>query len=294
MFLLALLVCNPEVSLTEKEQTQDTAQVEEVVPAPVDYSQRGQYAVTTSDGSIVINDVCELDFVTKTAYGVQSPPRIILSHGWARSSAEMERWGHEVASWGFEVVLTDLCYNWMQVDHQANAQSLIALNDSLGSSKVVYAGHSFGGLASLLAAVDDIDAVGVIGLDPVDTDMGFGFLAEQVSVPVFAIYGESSPCNSDNNGMDLFAASNNYVGLKVNEADHCDFENPTNEICTIACGGTNNRFNDEEIRSVIQGLIVAAGHGILSEDSYALLNWWDRDGYYYNVHYSNGIISPIQ
>tara|TARA_R110000824_G_scaffold88189_6_gene216920 strand:+ start:5386 stop:6267 length:882 start_codon:yes stop_codon:yes gene_type:complete len=293
MLALLFLCCRPEVSITEKEQEEDTA-ISESVPAPVDYGQRGEYAVTTDEGSIIINDTCELEFTTKTAYGVQSPPRVILSHGWARSSTEMERWGHELASWGLEVVLTDLCYNWMQVDHMANAQSLITLNQTLGSRKVVYAGHSFGGLASLLAGADDHDAVGVIGLDPIDTEMSFGFLAEQVGVPVFGIFGESSPCNSEGNGLGLFSVSDNFIGLRVAEADHCDFENPTNDICIIACGGTNNRFSDEEIKQIIQGLFVSAAHGVLSEDSYALLNWWDHDGYYYNINYSSGIIEPIQ
>ena len=76
--------------------------------------------------------------------------------------------------------------------------------------------------SAVVAASQDPNAVGVIGLDPTDAnDLGLGY-ASSVSVPALGLVGVPSNCNSNNNGIACtLPAPNSYV-RRVTDADHCD------------------------------------------------------------------------
>jgi pimeloyl-ACP methyl ester carboxylesterase len=153
-----------------------------------------------------------------------------------------------------------------------------------GTTNVVYAGHSAGGLAAIIAAAQDNTAVGVLGLDATDTQDVPGVddfigreYAGDVSCPSFSIMGEPSSCNSDNNGLELFKMMPEYRAIQVTSADHCDFENPTDFVCEVSCEASTAEYSDEEIRPVIISLTTAAMASLtgISEDG-ALV--WAEEG----------------
>ena len=84
--------------------------------------------------------------------------------------------------------------------------------------------------------------------------------------------GEPSSCNSNNNGLQLFEMMEDKYILKVDGADHCDFESPTNFTCEVNCENNNAGKPDEEIRSIIFTLGTSAVLSLtdLSEDGWVI------------------------
>lgn len=179
---------------------------------------------------------------------------VILTHGFSRSKANMVGWAEHLASWGLTVVTPTLCSVY---DHAANGRDLVLLADEITTGSVLYAGHSAGALASVLAATQDPDAISVIGLDLVDIwNLGVA-AAPSLSVPVAGLVGVSSACNSKNNGLAVWSAASDTRVLSIGEADHCDFENPTDAACQMFCPGTNTAFTDEQIQRTLTGLLTS-------------------------------------
>ena len=251
---------------TSEEDTEDT---EEEPDSLVDFSQWGPhypYGITSETRTASVTDCPDLEYEVYTPYATD-PPVVVLGHGFARGPDVMTGWAEHLSSWGIEVLLPTLChYNvFTGVDHEMNGQNMKELADIHTPMGVVYAGHSAGGLAAIIAASLDSDAIGVLGLDATDTEgvpsvpdfLGRGY-ADSVACPTFSIMGEPSSCNSSNNGLELFKMMEDYKAIQITSADHCDFENPTDFICELSCESETTEYSDEEIRPVIIALGTAA------------------------------------
>ena len=102
----------------------------------------------------------------------------LIVPGFMRDRDRMRGWADEIAGRGMAAVTMDFCQpTAFDGRHAENARDMIAVRAALGVDRVVYVGHSAGGLASLLAAADDAAARGMVLLDPVD----FGDLAEDAA-----------------------------------------------------------------------------------------------------------------
>ncbi len=208
----------------------------EPVIAPPDFSARGPLAVDVAQSSLTTDD-CSLAFTLFTPEGGGSAPLVVLGHGFSRSQNNMAALAEQLASFGVRVVTPQYCHaSLSDVDHVANGRDAVALSSAVaGGAPVVHAGYSAGGLAAVLAASEDPAAVAVLGLDWVDAD-GLGVdAAAALSVPVLGLLGEPSMCNSDNNGAEIFEAPPRWAARVVG-ATHCDFEDPTDALCTAFCG----------------------------------------------------------
>ncbi len=155
---------------------------------------------------------------------------------------------------------------------------------------MIYAGHSAGGLSSVIAGNEDPHAIGVIGLDVTDVEPKGTTAAAGLTVPFYGLFGESSDCNSNNNGIAVGYMASDAEMLHVTEADHCDFENETDWLCTTFCTGTNNTFTDDAIHRTVSGLLAAAAHAIVGLDD-AQEHWWTSGGVYYDALLSTGAVS---
>lgn len=226
--------------------------------SPEDLIYRGPHEVTTESGVLPVTD-CNMNFTVYSPPDTNAPI-VILGHGFARGAETMTGWADHLASWGVKVLLPTLChYNILAgVDHEKNGLNMVELGLAYGANEVIYAGHSAGGLAAIIAASLDTNNLGVLGLDTTDTEGIPGvddFIGQQYAANVtstaFSVRGEPSSCNSDGNGLDLFEMMPNSYKAKVDEADHCDFEYPTNFGCEINCENSQSSIPDEEIRSLI-------------------------------------------
>ncbi len=226
--------------------------------APTDYSQPGPETVSTTTTAVVVDSDCTMD-LTLVAPATARGPLVVLGHGFLRAPANVLGWAEHWASWGLTVAVPALCHaSAFDTDHAANGEELALLAGMVQPGPVLYAGHSAGGLAAALATLEDSDAVGMVGLDPVDAlNLGTGALPA-ATVPMLGLVGEPSLCNASANGEALIEAAPDGVALRITEADHCDFESPTDVLCQVACPGTNTAFSDAEIASAVRGLSTAA------------------------------------
>jgi hypothetical protein len=272
-----------ESGLGVEDSQEDTTEEEQADDPITDFLQSGPFSVTTSSRTASVTGCTSMDYSVYSP-GVSDAPVVVLGHGFARGSGVMTGWAEHLSSWGVEVLLPTLChYNvWLGVDHEMNGQNMAELASLHGSVNTVYAGHSAGGLAAMIAASQDKNAAGVLGLDTTDTEdipgvddyIGQSY-AGSVTCPAFLIAGEPSTCNAENNGIDLFRMMSDYRAVKVTSSDHCDFENPTDTVCEMSCENSTAIFGDSEIRSTITTLGTAAVMSLTSLSEDGMIVWSD-------------------
>ena len=169
---------------------------------------------------------------------------VILAHGFTRSRANLAELGRDLAASGFAAVVPNLPY---LVDHTGNGRVLARLAEriesgaepdlDLGSRRIILAGFSAGGLAALLAAASRPEALGWIGLDPVDrADRGVA-AAPRVAVPAYVLRAPPAACNAYANSLAVIERLPVVAEDRVvPQASHCDFESPTDWFCELVCG----------------------------------------------------------
>lgn len=251
----------------------------------------GPFAVTTASATSSANG-CDMAYDTFTAVGSPAADTVvILTHGFARDKAQMSGWANQIAAWGVTVVTPNPCHlSPIDADHPQNAADLRALADHLGTPKVIYAGHSAGGLASLLATADDPRAIAMLGLDGVDNAALGAAAAPGVGVPIAGLVGEASTCNSDGNGVVWWSSAEDGRAVRVVGSDHCDFESPTDEVCTAFCGGP--AADDPAIPAVVGAMATGwirarAGVDPAGDD------WWYAAGGWHDTLLSDGAIADL-
>ncbi len=258
---------------------------------PLDLAAAGPHAVSSSTGMYTPGGLCFMDYTVFEPVGAPAAPAVLLAHGFQRYAGVMEGLGEHFASWGLTTVTMDLCHaTILDTDPPADAALLVELRGELGLGQVIYAGQSAGGLRSVLAAAQDPDAVAVLGLDLVDgDDLGLD-AAPALAVPLYGLAGEPSSCNADGNGLGVYGAAPDAALLRITEADHCDFEDPTDWLCTVLCEGSNAQFSDDEIHATVRALATAylrwqAGLDPAGED------WWTPGDPVHDALLASGAVS---
>ncbi len=174
-------------------------------------------------------------------------PVVLLAHGFTRHRRVLAGWGQRLAQEGVIAAVPNLPFF---ADPERNARALVELATQILSTpifgttapdgRLVYAGHSMGGFASLLATAQDPRALAWIGLDPVDfAGLGRHALAH-LRVPCLALLAEPGAWNLNGNArrwIDLDHPS--LTILRVRGSTHCDPEHPTSRLAELACGATD-------------------------------------------------------
>ena len=179
---------------------------------------------------------CRLDYTVHRRVNELGAVRVVLAHGFLRDQDRMQGFADGLAQRGLPTVTLDLC-NMRPWDgaHRQNGRDMAQLARRLGARDVVYAGFSAGGLAALMAASIDRDAIGVFAMDIVDRD-GLGRqLASGLSIPIAGLFADPSSCNAHNNGLAIYAAASDARVRRFSGATHCDFETPTDTLCELLC-----------------------------------------------------------
>jgi dienelactone hydrolase len=282
LWLLFLLACNQTNVLATIPGDTDTdadadADVDTAEPELPDFTQEGPYQVLTANGATDVEADCTLEWTGYTPDGFESPVLVVLTHGFARGKAQMDGWARIWASWGLDVVTPQMCHlSAWDTQHEQNGHDLVDLAEDLNQDRpVIYVGHSAGGLASTLAGEEDSNAIAVLGLDPVDADNLGRLAAPQLSIPMGALMGISGDCNANRNGSKIAKFTAQGQAIAIYEADHCDFENPTDWLCEIACDNAAAKQSTEAIMRTIQVLSTAwltAHSGIYPTAD----RWWDE------------------
>lgn len=258
-----------------------------------DLTQSGPNQVTVTKGTMKGVASCDMDWTRYVPAGVTPPDDVVvLSHGFARDPSKVAGWARYLASWGFEVYTPALCHTSpFDTDHPQNGRDLADFsNAAVPNRAVLYIGHSAGGLASTLAASQDVDALGVFGLDLVDTSDLAKKAAPGLTVPLWGLRGEPGACNSSGNGKNVILRAPDHKLHKVVEASHCDFESPKDSLCSIACPDPwNGKLNDAEQQRAMQALI---GGFVLYQSGVDLdgLNYWTPGCPEYDALVTSGVL----
>lgn len=179
---------------------------------------------------------CRLDYRVHRRVNEPGTVRVVLAHGFLRDQDRMQGFADALAQRGLPTLTLDLC-NMRPWDgaHRQNGRDMAQLARGLGARDVVYAGFSAGGLAALMAASIDRNAIGVFAMDIVDRD-GLGQqLAAGLSIPIAGLVADPSSCNAHNNGLAVYAAASDARVRRFSGATHCDFETPTDALCELLC-----------------------------------------------------------
>jgi dienelactone hydrolase len=194
----------------------------------------------------------------------------IVAHGFTRSRIRHRDLGRALAEAGVTAVIPDLP-NVM--DLWGNGNAVVDLVEKLEAgafgalpsdrSHLVLIGTSAGGLATVLAAAKLPGLAGWIGLDPVDRTGTGSEAAAQLAAPAVVLLGGASSCNLFGSGRTIARALPNLVRTTAwKEASHCDFEDPTTNLCRVLCGGSSSqmqaRIRKETVRSTLELLSMAA------------------------------------
>ena len=114
---------------------------------------------------------------------------------------------------------------------------------------------------TVLAAAQLPGLAGWIGLDPVDRTGTGAAAAAQVDAPAVVMLAEPSLCNLVESGRAIAdALPRRLRTVEVADASHCDFEDPTNNLCRAVCGTTT-----EGMRERIRAEIVTTARELLED-----------------------------
>ena len=265
------------------------------------YHYPGEFEVLTETHTLNNMSGQTLEYSLFTSTGSYNNIFIILAHGFSRDKSTMSELAHHYATWGLNVITMDLLYSSItQNDPFQDAQDLNLLSQSVcEESPVIYMGYSAGGMRSIIAAHNDSNAVAFLGLDLVDApsdslnnEYVALFYASEISIPIWGLLGESSACNANGNGLDVYLNTENGKALRITDADHCDFESPTDILCSFLCQGSNQNLTDSEIRNV--KLSLSTGfllyHSGLSNNSIEI---WEPGNEYHDELLSRGAIQEL-
>ncbi len=259
------------------------------VVAP-DYRETGSFRTSQSSGSTRLSSSCTIEWTRVEPTSASDAPKVVYAHGFLRSSANHIDVAEHLASWGLDVYLVDLCHSsvW-DTDHEQNGLDMVSFAQEEGLASPLYIGHSAGGLSAIVAAASDSTALGVVGLDPVDA-AGVGLdAAGSVGAPTFGVMGQSSACNASANGVEMVEAAPTARLLRIADADHCDFEGPSDWQCTTFCTGSNDTLSDAEIRETARALATAAL--LWASGSDESQQWWTAGEGWYDDLLADGSVT---
>jgi len=169
---------------------------------------------------------------------------VIIAHGFGASRLRHEELAAELARAGFVAIVPDMPH---VIDPSVNAKAIGELAAKLAKGEfglppverahLVLVGMSAGGLASLLASASMPGLAGWVGLDPVDFAGGGVDAAAKLTAPGVVLFGDRSGCNLFGSGRAIARAAPALVrATHIDGASHCDFEDPTNNLCRMFCG----------------------------------------------------------
>jgi pimeloyl-ACP methyl ester carboxylesterase len=213
-------------------------------------------------------------------------PAVVISHGFARSKRFHANTACALAERGTIVLTPDLIsllggeeaalrnienlidhVRWLRSRATAYGDSLFGLLDP---GRIGLLGHSAGGAISFEAAIElaeageGVDALML--LDGVPWARTVDRASELPELAFASVRSEPSACNADGAILDVLARVPFATeDILVVGGSHCDPEHPTDPLCRLACGGSN-----EQARAAYQELVGAfVGDALAAPDAEA-------------------------
>ena len=265
------------------------------------YSNSGPHEVVISVDNFILSSGQSIEYTFFTPADINHITQVTLVHAFSRNMDSYYELAEHYASWGLGVVTMNLLYSSIfENDPLQDAIDLKEVSDYFSNGRpVVYVGHSSGAMRAIVAATEDTNAIAILGLDLTDgayeeSDGEFlGLTYASIStIPIWGLLAEPSSCNANGNGINVYLEAEHGNAISISEADHCDFEFPTNIICTVFCQSGNENYSEQEIKSVILNLSTSylLYHNGNQDDSNL---FWTPGNYYYDDLIDQGAIEQL-
>ena len=223
-----------------------------------DFRVNGNTAYSASDAQIESSSGCTINYTYFNPMSSNKDVLIIIGHGFMRSKQRMAHLAEHLASWGLPVVTLDFCNSKLWAgNHELNGADMVAVSKQLDHSQIIYVGFSAGGLAAMLAANLDENALAYFGLDMVDHKGEGQNIASRMTIPLYGLIATKSACNASNNGIEVYEKAAASTVVSVVDASHCHFEFPVDNKCSFFCGKAEKQFSRQTIQRTILGLTTA-------------------------------------
>ena len=182
---------------------------------------------------------CRFDYRLYRPIELDGPPSklVVIGHGFLRHQDTMTGLARSLANNGIPSLTLQFCSMrpW-NGNHRMNARDMVAVVDRIGATDVVYTGFSAGALAAVLAAAADARARAVVTLDLVDQNELGKTALRDLDTPLVGYVGEPSRCNRQGAAAMLVTGAPQGLLEMFENADHCDFEAPSDWLCRRLCG----------------------------------------------------------
>jgi pimeloyl-ACP methyl ester carboxylesterase len=246
-------------------------------PLGADYRAKGRHAVARAVSRFE-GESCSVEVESFAPDQAESDAIVVMAPGFAlfagagSTREAMSPLAEHLASWGVTTYTAALCTNGSGIDHELNGRTLAELGENLGPSGAVYVGFSAGGLAAMIAAAEAQNTRGYLALDAVDSAALAAKALERITAPRFALVGEPSDCNDNNNMLSAYEGRP-VRAVRVTGAQHFIFEG---DVCAgvkcLVCDG-----GGPEQVELVRALSAAFARHVLALDRDAL-TWWDAEG----------------
>ena len=265
------------------------------------YSDSGPYEVVTSINNFTLTSGQSIEYTFYKPAEINHTTQVTLVHAFSRNMNSYHELAEHYASWGLGVITMNLLHSSIfDNDPLQDAIDLGELSNNFSDGRpTIYVGHSAGAMRAIVAASEDTNAIAILGLDLTDgayEDSGGEFLglmyANMLSIPIWGMLGESSSCNAYGNGLNVYLEAENGNAISISEADHCDFEFPTNFVCTLLCQEENETYAEDDIKSIILNL--STSFLLYHNDNMTDLDlFWTPGNYYYDDLIDQGAIEHL-
>lgn len=211
----------------------------------------GPLGTLVYDPGTVIADGVEIPLEVHYPDGPGPFPVVTLMHGNLRTGRYHVVLADTLASRGFVVLLPDMPCGLSGCDHPANARQLLdllawaidtsatpgsTLAGKIDPSRQGMIGHSYGGLGTFLAARPGT-VQAVVLFDPKDDQGAAAQDAAQVDVPSAHLMATNRGACNDDWGTAVYPSTGApHLRIRVVGSGHCDPEDPSDNLCPIACG----------------------------------------------------------
>lgn len=193
----------------------------------------------------------------KKPHNTQVAFTVVFGHGFLRSQQYFQDLSVAIAKAGIPVITLDFCAMrpWNGY-HEINAADMRAVANHYNAQPVVFAGHSAGALAAVLAAADHPHTLGMVLLDYVDHASLGSSVLQSTSIPVVALFGRPSMCNANARAAPALTQRNHTTVEQFHTASHCAFESPTSRLCQWLC--TQGKVDEPQLqRQIIERTVKA-------------------------------------
>lgn len=159
---------------------------------------------------------------------------VILLHGLNNTTRDHAYQALHLASWGLHCLTLQVPNNgpWLdngrllaQVSRAIRSRPDI-IDPRIDASKIVLAGHSFGGFAVAVALADGAGAVGGILMDPAVAETGLPSALRQISVPVIVLGADESLTSTVNRDYFFRFIRGGVAEMSIRDAVHEDAQYP--------------------------------------------------------------------